>query len=577
KQSYIPIKITLTKPLIFIIFLLSCQNSKTKPIVTPTPVAIEKPYYYSKDIIEIRKLLNQYYGYPNELNRINALIRAARYATQSLGNYIFLTKSFYTQYKEFIQGENIVSYEVNTFVIIKNPNFSHPKLETDEIIEQMEDDFSRISFNQSDLEVTLEILSSEKQKIENKNHLEFPYGELLFAAAKGYVSAFDDTSLLENEEENKNLRLPKKILVDLNLKETKSNRKFISSLSEGSEEYKIGLRVGDELISVNSIPVRFLSMYSIENLLSGAEGLTIQVITKRNKKNLHNFSIPLKQRLPNKDVEGSLKLGKQNIIYIKINAFIKYEDVYTSERIEQTFNDLIETANNKNIKIHGLLLDLRNNQGGYLEEVQKTLDMFLGFGPMYYTQSLNWKYPKSEEYAKPSTITNLPIAILINASTFSGAELFAGSMQYHNRGIVLGTRSSGNGIIHMLLGTNLPRKPHMKIPKAFIYLPNGYKIHQGGIDPDIWLQNAKPETDNRNGKNEDSENITLPDKYERIKPKIEFDLNLIRQWVQKHGTSQNRLNQDKANEKDSDPYLHDAIDHFYGYLIFQNTNDKKSK
>jgi carboxyl-terminal processing protease len=142
-------------------------------------------------------------------------------------------------------------------------------------------------------------------------------------------------------------------------------------------------------------------------------------------------------------------------------------------------------------KLAGVVLDLRNNPGGLLDQAVAVSDAFLDKGEIVSTRGR--RSEDAQRYnARPGDIASgLPVAVLINGGSASASEIVAGALQDHHRAILLGTKSFGKGSVQTIIP--LPGHGAMRLTTARYYTPSGRSIQAKGIDPDIVVEAAKIE------------------------------------------------------------------------------------
>jgi carboxyl-terminal processing protease len=175
-------------------------------------------------------------------------------------------------------------------------------------------------------------------------------------------------------------------------------------------------------------------------------------------------------------------LEGNNIAYIRVTSFNEQTDV----GLNNAMKNLKQQANNKLI---GVILDLRNNPGGLLDQAVAVSDAFLEKGEIVSTRGR--RADDAQRYnARPGDIASgLPMAVLINGGSASASEIVAGALQDHHRAVVIGTKSFGKGSVQ----TIIPLAGHgaMRLTTARYYTPSGRSIQARGIDPDIVVEAAK--------------------------------------------------------------------------------------
>jgi carboxyl-terminal processing protease len=225
----------------------------------------------------------------------------------------------------------------------------------------------------------------------------------------------------------------------------------------------------------------------------------------------------------------------EDIAYIRITSFSE-QTAAGMERALKRFQD------SSGDKLKGVVLDLRNNPGGLLDQSVKVSDAFLNQGEIVSTRS---RRPDDGQRfnAKPGDIAaGLPIVVLLNGGSASASEIVAGALQDHRRGIVMGTRSFGKGSVQ----TIIPLSGHgaIRLTTARYFTPSGRSIQAKGIDPDIIVEQAKLEKidqpqrrreenlrgrlDNPNGGSDTGETPAKPGDEAETKPAVPEDYQLSR-------------------------------------------------
>ena len=177
-------------------------------------------------------------------------------------------------------------------------------------------------------------------------------------------------------------------------------------------------------------------------------------------------------------------LEGDTIGYIRITSFNEQTDV----GLNNAMKNLKQQAGNK---LSGVILDLRNNPGGLLDQAVAVSDAFLDKGEIVSTRGR--RSEDAQRYnARPGDIASgLPVAVLINGGSASASEIVAGALQDHHRAILLGTKSFGKGSVQTIIP--LPGHGAMRLTTARYYTPSGRSIQAKGIDPDIVVEAAKIE------------------------------------------------------------------------------------
>ena len=196
-------------------------------------------------------------------------------------------------------------------------------------------------------------------------------------------------------------------------------------------------------------------------------------------------------------------LEGNNIGYIRVTSFNEQTDV----GLNNAMKNLKQQANNKLI---GVILDLRNNPGGLLDQAVAVSDAFLEKGEIVSTRGK--RAEEAQRYnARPGDIASgLPVAVLINGGSASASEIVAGALQDHHRAVLIGTKSFGKGSVQ----TIIPLAGHgaMRLTTARYYTPSGRSIQARGIDPDIVVEAAKIAKEEKPGDKKDDKTAKAGDK-----------------------------------------------------------------
>ena len=208
------------------------------------------------------------------------------------------------------------------------------------------------------------------------------------------------------------------------------------------------------------------------------------------------FDVELKRAVIKVKSVKSQLLDK-NYGYIRITQF----QVNTGEEVGKALAKLRKDNGDK--KLAGLVLDLRNNPGGVLQSAVEVADHFLTKGLIVYTKGriANSELRFSADPADASE--GVPLVVLINGGSASAAEIVAGALQDHKRGVLMGTDSFGKGSVQTVLPLNNDRA--LKLTTALYFTPNGRSIQAQGIVPDVEVARAKVtrEQDSENFKEAD--------------------------------------------------------------------------
>jgi len=252
-----------------------------------------------------------------------------------------------------------------------------------------------------------------------------------------------------------------------------------------------GLKPGDLVTHLDGNAVQGLTLPEAVEKMRGPVNSDITLTIRREGREPFDVKLTraiIKIRSVRSHLEG------KNIGYIRITSFNEQTDV----GLNNAMKSLKQQANNKLI---GVVLDLRNNPGGLLDQAVAVSDAFLDKGEIVSTRGR--RSDDAQRYnARPGDVAQgLPVAILINGGSASASEIVAGALQDHHRAILMGTRSFGKGSVQ----TIIPLAGHgaMRLTTARYYTPSGRSIQAKGIDPDIIVEAAKIEQTAKDDKGKD--------------------------------------------------------------------------
>ena len=244
---------------------------------------------------------------------------------------------------------------------------------------------------------------------------------------------------------------------------------------------RAGLKPGDLITHLDGDAVQGMSLPEAVEKMRGPVNSEIKLTIRREGK--EPFDVKLtRATIRIQSVRSHLE--GDNIGYIRITTFNEQTDV----GLNNAMKNLKQQAGSKLI---GVVLDLRNNPGGLLDQAVAVADAFLDKGEIVSTRGR--RSEDAQRYnARPGDIAaGLPMAGLINGGSASASEIVAGALQDHHRAILLGTKSFGKGSVQTIIP--LPGHGAMRLTTARYYTPSGRSIQARGIDPDIVVEAAKIE------------------------------------------------------------------------------------
>jgi carboxyl-terminal processing protease len=261
-----------------------------------------------------------------------------------------------------------------------------------------------------------------------------------------------------------------------------------------------GLKPGDLITHLDGNAVQGLTLPEAVEKMRGPVNSDINLTIRREGQEPFDVKLTraiIKIQSVRSHLEGN------NIGYIRVTSFNEQTDV----GLNNAMKNLKQQANNKLI---GVILDLRNNPGGLLDQAVAVSDAFLEKGEIVSTRGK--RAEEAQRYnARPGDIASgLPVAVLINGGSASASEIVAGALQDHHRAVLIGTKSFGKGSVQ----TIIPLAGHgaMRLTTARYYTPSGRSIQARGIDPDIVVEAAKIAKEEKPGDKKDDKTAKAGDK-----------------------------------------------------------------
>jgi carboxyl-terminal processing protease len=325
----------------------------------------------------------------------------------------------------------------------------------------------------------LKVFSDVIQLIEKEYVDEVDPKELIQKAIQGMVQSLDPHSSLLPPEAFEDLQIDTKgeftgIGIHITMKDG-----FVTVISpiEDTPAYKAGIIAQDRIIKVDDKPVKDLR--EAVNMMRGPKGTQVSVtIMREGEKEPIDFEL-VRDVIPIVSVKEIIL--KPGYGYIRLSQF----SGSTTKELEEALQK-VESAK---VPMKGLILDLRNNGGGLLNQAIKVSDLFLEEGKILSIEGRNKKNTKVY-MATPDTVSRkYPIVVLINGGSASASEIVAGALQDQKRALILGTTSFGKGSVQTV--ETLRDGSGLKLTIARYYTPSGRSIQAKGIEPDIVLKHKR--------------------------------------------------------------------------------------
>jgi carboxyl-terminal processing protease len=307
--------------------------------------------------------------------------------------------------------------------------------------------------------------------------------QLIEAAINGMLSSLDPHSSYMNPKNFRDMQVQVRgEFGGLGIEVTMESGliKVVSPIDD-TPAAKAGLKPGDFITHLDGEPVLGLSLNEAVERMRGPIASDIKLTIRREGRDAFDVTLTravVKIQSVKSHLEGS------DIGYIRITSFNEQAD----SGLQAALKALKTQAGDR---LAGVVLDLRNNPGGLLDQAIAVSDDFLDKGEIVSTRGRHSE-DAARYNAKPGDLTGgLPVVVLINGGSASASEIVAGALQDHHRAVLLGTRSFGKGSVQTII--QLPAHGAMRLTTARYYTPSGRSIQAKGIEPDITVEPAKIE------------------------------------------------------------------------------------
>lgn len=335
-------------------------------------------------------------------------------------------------------------------------------------------------------EVQYDILMKDVIERVKQDYVESVTDKMLYEAAiEGMLSSLDPHSTFLNEREFQDMRASTKGEFGGLGMEVTMEKGFVKVISpyEDSPAFKAGVKVGDFITMIDGQVVKGLSLTQAVDKLRGKPRTKVKITIYRENTN-ESFDLLLTREIVKLIPVKSKLVGNSEVALIKISSFSET----TAALARKEFFKLAEQAREKKSELRGIVLDLRYNPGGLLDQSREVAELFMENGTIVSTKG---RIPEANQVytANGHDISEgLPIVVLINGGSASASEIVAGALQDNKRALVVGTKSFGKGSVQTVMP--LAGGTAMKLTTSRYYTPNGHSIQANGITPDVIVEDA---------------------------------------------------------------------------------------
>ena len=328
----------------------------------------------------------------------------------------------------------------------------------------------------------IDLFSEVLEKIQNEYVEEIDQAEAMDFAINGLLQSLDPYSSYMNQktfEESQTETSGEFGGLGIEVSMEAGVVKIITPIDD-TPASRAGVKAGDYIVKINGEQVRGKTLMEAVNLMRGPVGTSIEItIRRKGLKKAKIFKIT-REIIEIKSVIS--KLVDNKVGYLRLRAFNENSSNQLKKEIAK-----IE----KNKKLVGYILDLRNNPGGLLSQAIKISDFFLDDGEIVSTKGRKNRENRKFFAKKGDKIRGKPLIVLINNGSASASEIVAGALQDHKRAILLGETTFGKGSVQSIIP--LSNKGAIRLTISKYYLPSGKSISEVGVVPDIKVEEENEE------------------------------------------------------------------------------------
>ena len=249
----------------------------------------------------------------------------------------------------------------------------------------------------------------------------------------------------------------------------------VAAMADSPAE-RAGLRTGDRILRVDGASTRDLILPDVVRRMKGRAGTQVSLEFMREGFRAPQSIALVRDRVRTSSVDARVLDPRAGIGYVRVTSF---QD-RTDRQLKASLDDLRGRLGGE---LRGLVLDLRNNPGGLLDQAVRVADRFLASGVIVTTEGRGRRAPEVESAREKDTEPAYPMAVLVNRGSASASEIVAGALQDHGRAVVVGSRTFGKGSVQTVI--ELEDGSALKLTVARYFTPRHRSIQDQGIAPDV--------------------------------------------------------------------------------------------
>ena len=329
----------------------------------------------------------------------------------------------------------------------------------------------------------LDVFADVLAHVENSYVEEVEEKELVYGAIDGLVGRLDPHSVFLRPEVFKALRDETTgefdgLGLELGVKDDQLT--VIAPMADSPGE-RAGIQPGDRIVSLDGTPARELTLAEASRRMKGAVGTKVVLELMR-----EGFTAPQKltlvrDRIRLQSVDWRVLDRDRRYAYVRVRSF--------QERTDRALRKALDDARAAlKGELRGVVLDLRNDPGGLLDQAVRVADLWLASGVIATTEGRAKRNVEVEKAREKDTEPGYPLIVLVNKGTASASEIVAGALQDHQRAVIMGTQTFGKGSVQTII--ELEDGAGLKLTVARYYTPKHRSIQERGVTPDVVVADA---------------------------------------------------------------------------------------
>tara|TARA_Y100000590_G_scaffold24109_1_gene27476 strand:+ start:3724 stop:4878 length:1155 start_codon:yes stop_codon:yes gene_type:complete len=328
----------------------------------------------------------------------------------------------------------------------------------------------------------IDLFSEVLEKIQNEYVDEIDQADVMDSAINGVLQSLDPYSAYMNPEIYKETQVETSgefggLGIEVSMES--GVVKVITPIDD-TPASRAGVKAGDYIVRINNEQVQGKTLMEAVNLMRGPVGTSIEITIRRKGLKKAKIIKIIREVIEIKSVVA--ELIEEDIGYLRLRAF----NENSSDQLKKEISKL-----EKNKKMVGYILDVRNNPGGLLSQAVKISDFFLNDGEIVSTKGRRLRENRKFFANKGDRINGKPLIVLINNGSASASEILAGALQDQKRAILLGENTYGKGSVQSIIP--LRNKGAIRLTISKYYLPSGKSISEVGVAPDIKIEESGEE------------------------------------------------------------------------------------